>query len=147
MPWDSPSFKWDYIYSTWDELDVPFAGSGNPGKIVMDFALAGRVAIEIAPPNALVPTFYVGQRPTFRGRFTVNGLPINPTTTTLRIKNPAGTTTTYTYVSGDLTRENTGVFYRMIELSAAGDYRVSFEGTGACEAVSVVRFTVYATGA
>lgn len=59
----------------------------------------------------------------------------NPTTTSLTVETPAGVQTTYTYANAEVTRQETGVFYRDLALAAAGEYRIKWAGTGAVAAV------------
>lgn len=58
----------------------------------------------------------------------------NPTTISLTVETPTGVQTTYTYAAAEITRQETGVFYRDVALSAAGEWRVKWLGTGAVAA-------------
>lgn len=138
--WGSSAATWGQATFQWGVALV------SPGRARLSHALTGQAAIEMTPAATVNPVIYVGQRPTLRVRFSVNGLPTDPTTVTLKIKDPSGATTSYTYAAGDVSKEAAGVYSRRIELSAAGAYTVLFEGTNACEAVNQTRFTVYATG-
>jgi hypothetical protein len=64
----------------------------------------------------------------------------DPTVTTLKLKGPSGSTTTYT--TGTLTRESAGMFYHDISLSSAGDYYYKWIGTGAAETAGEGQFVV-----
>jgi hypothetical protein len=65
---------------------------------------------------------------------TVAGVPTDPTTVTLVVKEPDGTLTTYTYPA-TLSKESTGRFYTDITLDAAGLWSYRLTGTGAVVAV------------
>lgn len=53
----------------------------------------------------------------------------DPTTITLRVKDPNGAVTVYT--GGDITHVSTGVYQYDLDLTLAGYYYYRFEGTGA----------------
>jgi hypothetical protein len=73
--------------------------------------------------------------------FSVNGVPTDPTTITLVVTDPAGTATTYTYASGQLTRTGTGAYTRDVTCGSTpgGLWQYTWIGTGA--AVDVVAGT------
>lgn len=59
-----------------------------------------------------------------------NGTPVNPTTMTFKVKNPAGTTTTYVYgTDSQVVRPSTGNFYVDVTASAEGRYQYRWEST------------------
>lgn len=58
----------------------------------------------------------------------------DPSTVSLLIETPAGAQTTYTYAAGDVTKAETGVFYRDLALTAAGQYIARWTGTGSAVA-------------
>lgn len=59
----------------------------------------------------------------------------NPTAISLTVETPAGVQATYTYAAAEITRQETGVFYRDQALTAAGEWRIKGVGTGAVAAV------------
>ena len=61
----------------------------------------------------------------------------DPTTVVLAVKDPAGTTTSYTYALGTVTKSATGIYYRDVTMATAGKWLYRFTGTGSCIAVSV----------
>lgn len=59
-----------------------------------------------------------------------NGTPVNPTTMTFKVKNPAGTTTTYVYgTDSQVVRPSTGSFYVDVTASTEGRYQYRWEST------------------
>jgi hypothetical protein len=68
----------------------------------------------------------------------------DPTTVVLKVKNPAGTTTTYNY-PGTIIRSSTGVFYYDYLVGASGTHYFNFAGAGAYTAVDESSFEVVAT--
>ena len=77
--------------------------------------------------------------------FTVKSVNTDPTTITLRIKNPANVTTIYTYGAAEITRDDTGIYYKEISVNDDGMYHYRFEGTGTVEATSEHKFKVRAS--
>ena len=61
----------------------------------------------------------------------------DPTTVSLTVKDPAGTSTTYTYALAQLTKSATGIYYRDVTMATAGKWLYRFAGTGSCIAVAV----------
>jgi hypothetical protein len=71
--------------------------------------------------------------------FTVAGTPTDPTTITVKIKDPDGTVTTLGPAAGGtggggIVRDSAGVFKTEIQLDDAGYWHARFEGTGAATA-------------
>lgn len=62
----------------------------------------------------------------------------DPTTVTLKVKNPAGTVTTYTYAGGTVTKDGTGAYHKDFTIPSSGDsvggWEYRYEGTGAVTA-------------
>lgn len=60
-----------------------------------------------------------------------DGVPVDPDEVTLEVRDPDGTTTTYTWVEGaEITRESEGVFTRTKLLDQSGNLYYRFTGTG-----------------
>lgn len=78
-----------------------------------------------------MPIFVVGDSPTLTNTFSVAGVPTDPTTVSLAVTNPAGTTTTYTYALAQITRDSAGVYSKQITVDSAGDWYYVWTGTGA----------------
>ena len=66
-----------------------------------------------------------------RSVFTVDNVNTDPTVITLKIKDPSGTTTTYTFGAAEITKEDTGIYYRDVTLNDTGIWYYRFESTGA----------------
>ena len=68
------------------------------------------------------------------------GVLFNPTTVTVSLKRPDGSTTVYTtadvYPPVGVTNPSTGVFKLKVDCTAAGTYFVEWSGTGASGAAS-----------
>lgn len=69
----------------------------------------------------------------------------DPTTITLRVKNPAGTVTNYTYAAAELTKVSTGIYTKSLEPDQVGTWWVEAIGTGAVVAVAETSFVVRAS--
>ena len=79
--------------------------------------------------------------------FKVGSTPTDPTVTTLTIRNPAGTVTTYTYgVDAGLVRVTAGDFYLNLviptDATAEGKWTYAFRGTNNCQAADEGQFEV-----
>lgn len=85
---------------------------------------------------ALENAYAVGQQVRLTVTFTVSAAATDPTTVTLKVKDPAGTITTYTYAGSTITKSGTGVYYKDLALSSSGTWYYGFTGTGTCAAAS-----------
>lgn len=63
--------------------------------------------------------------------FSINGTPTDPTTISLAVTDPEGTTTTYTYAAAQITRDSAGVYHKDIPCTLAGTWLYLWVGTGA----------------
>ena len=79
-------------------------------------------------------TWVVGKTVTTRGTFKVSGALTDPTTVNLKVREPSGTETTYTYAA-TVTRDSLGVFSKAIALSSSGHWAFRWIGTGTVAAV------------
>lgn len=73
------------------------------------------------------------------------GNPVDPTSVSLTVTDPTGTTTTYTYNPGTIQKTGTGVYAQTITTTLDGLWQFEWFGTGATPAVpqnSVGTFTV-----
>lgn len=89
-------------------------------------------------------TYQIGQRPILTGTFKdENGTLADPTTVVCKVKDPAGTETTYAVADG-ITNPSTGVYeFELPEaLSQAGRWYYRFDGTGALDAGGEADFMV-----
>jgi len=62
----------------------------------------------------------VGDVVRLRSVFTVLDVNTDPTTITLEVQSPSGTTTSYTYAGAQITREGTGIYYYNLSVNEAG---------------------------
>lgn len=75
--------------------------------------------------------------------FTVGGAATDPTTVTLRVLAPGGSSANvYTYGDSQVTKSATGAFYKDIVASTPGTYTYRWEGTGAAAGVDEDTFIV-----
>lgn len=70
----------------------------------------------------------------------------DPTTVTVRYQDPSGSTTTSTYNTTGWGHPLTGTFTFDVEVSDEGNWKYSFEGTGAVDVYGESGFVVFARG-
>ena len=70
----------------------------------------------------------------WRGVFKVDGTLTDPTTVALEVREPSGTTTTYTYANATVSKENTGIYFKDVVLNTEGVWKAYMVGTGTCRA-------------
>lgn len=75
----------------------------------------------------------------------VNGTATDPTTITLKVKDPSGNTDTYTYAAGQITKASTGNYHRDISIDETGDWHYEWVSTGSGQGVEPGEFTVEPT--
>lgn len=63
--------------------------------------------------------------------FTVAGTNTDPTTVTLKVKDPSGNTATYTYGAAEITKDATGQYHKDITIDEGGVWPYRWEATGA----------------
>ena len=80
-------------------------------------------------------TYDIGDVVRMTGTFTVSSVATDPTTVTLKVKNPAATVSTYTYALSQVTKSATGVYYKDTTIDTAGTWMYEWTGTGACAVV------------
>lgn len=76
-----------------------------------------------------------GDQVRLTGTFTVGGTATDPTTVTLKVKDPSGNVDTYTYALSQIAKSSTGVYYKDLSLDEAGYWYYQWAGTGAVESV------------
>jgi hypothetical protein len=77
------------------------------------------------------PSFIVGSTWRTKARFTdEDGDLTDPTTITLKVREPSGTETSYTFAGATVTKEATGIFYRDVTINASGRWVARWIGTG-----------------
>lgn len=84
---------------------------------------------------------------TLTNSFYVASVLTDPTTISLAVTSPSGTTTTYTYAGSTITKTSTGIYTKNIACSEAGEWVAVWTGTGTASDVVEVRWTVFATNA
>ncbi len=67
--------------------------------------------------------------------FRTSGVATDPTTVTLKVEDPSGTESTYTYALGQVTKTATGAYSKEISLTTSGIWHYAWYGTGAVAAV------------
>jgi hypothetical protein len=74
---------------------------------------------------------------------TAAGVATDPTAVLFSIKNPAGTTTTYTYgTDAQLVKSTTGIYYVDVNVNAVGTWYYKFYSTGTGQSASEGLFFV-----
>lgn len=86
--------------------------------------------------------FDINDAPHFRCNFQVSGVDTDPTTISLFVRAPDGTTNTYTYGGGTVTKDSVGDFSKQISLSQRGIWYYQWTGTGTCLASAAGTVTV-----
>ena len=76
----------------------------------------------------------VGDLVRISGPFTVAGVATDPTTVTLKIKDPSGNVATYTYALAEIIKDSVGNYYKDIIIDEAGYWYYRWEGTGTVQA-------------
>ena len=93
----------------------------------------------------MVNTYNKGNRVRFSVTFTVSAVNTDPTATTLKIQDPSGNETTYTYVLGEVIKTATGQYRKDIDIDETGSWYYRWEGTGAVVAASEAHLLVRST--
>lgn len=86
-------------------------------------------------------TYDVGDRVKIQGSFTdANGTAADPTAVAVKVRDPSGNVSTYTYALSQVTKQETGVYYMYVTIDEAGEWWYRFEGTGAVIAADEMHF-------
>lgn len=72
------------------------------------------------------------------------GTATDPTAVTLTVRKPDGTSTSYTYGAGTVTKSATGVYYKDVDVDQAGEWNYRWTGTGALVVAEEGQFYVRA---
>lgn len=86
--------------------------------------------------------FDINDAPTFRCAFAVSSVATDPTTVSLLVRKPDGTTTTYTYAGATITKDSTGNYSKQITLDQRGVWYYVWTGTGTCQSGAEGTITV-----
>lgn len=94
-----------------------------------------------------MPVLYAGSAElvTLSNTFEVDGVATDPTTVTLTVVDPAGTSTSYTYAALTITRTSAGLYTKDIACATAGRWQAVWTGTGAASDVVPVFWEVRGT--
>ena len=82
---------------------------------------------------------------TLTNTFSVGGVPTDPTTITLLVTDPTGTSNTYTFAGGQITRTSAGIYTKDIPCTLAGTWTYKWTGTSAASDVSAGTWEVQET--
>jgi hypothetical protein len=74
--------------------------------------------------------------------FTVASVATDPTTVTLKVKDPSGNVTTYTYALAEVTKDSTGNYHKDITIDEPGVWYYRWIGTGTVVAADEARLDV-----
>jgi len=94
-----------------------------------------------------MPVLYAGSAElvTLSNTFTVDGVATDPTTVSLTVVDPAGTSTTYTYAAAAITRTSAGLYTKDVACTLAGRWQAVWTGTGTASDVVPVMWDVRGT--
>jgi hypothetical protein len=85
----------------------------------------------------------IGDMIRLSGSFTNSaGTATDPTTVTLKVKDPSGNIDTYTYALSEVTKDSTGAYHKDITIDEAGQWYYRFVGTGTVAAAEEGEFEV-----
>lgn len=91
--------------------------------------------------------YVVGDSVDLTNTFTVDGAATDPTTITLEVTDPSGTTDSYTHGGGTLTKDSTGVYSKTITVDERGTWLYKWTGTGTAADIEDGTFEVYPVAA
>lgn len=77
--------------------------------------------------------------------FRTQGAPADPTTVTLKVRQPNGSITTYTFAGAAIVKDAVGRYHRDITPNMPGQWYYRFFGTGAVEATREETFRIRET--
>lgn len=87
-------------------------------------------------------TYNIGNLVRLSSAFTTQaGAPVDPTTITVRIKDPTGHITVLTYPA-NISKDDTGAFHADFVPTMSGYHSYRWEGTGAATAAAETQFSV-----
>lgn len=91
--------------------------------------------------------FYTGSAEVARltNTFSVDSVATDPTTISLAITSPSGTSTTYTFAASEITKTGTGAYRKDIACTEAGIWTYTWTGTGTASDVEGGTWTVLTT--
>ncbi len=87
--------------------------------------------------------FDIGDAVRLFGSFSdIDFVPIDPSTVTFRIRDPAGIQTTYVYSASQVVKQDTGVYYVDYLVNTIGIHNWKFLGTGSGQVMTQDQFDV-----
>ena len=96
-----------------------------------------------------VNSYDKNQEVRLQGSFKILGTLTDPTAVTLKVRDPQGNITVWTYPMAPnpetITKDSTGVYFRDIILYSDGDWYYRWEGVGVCDAAAEKRMVVTRT--
>jgi hypothetical protein len=95
-------------------------------------------------PIVTYTTYIIGSLVRVQAAFTVvsGGAAYDPTAVGVKVRNPAGVETTYTYAGGEVKKSGTGVYYYDVDANVAGHWSYYWYGTGTGQAAENGGFEV-----
>jgi hypothetical protein len=93
----------------------------------------------------MATTYDKGDLVRLTATFTVSDVNTDPTAVTLKIQDPSGNETTYTYALGQITKTATGQYRYDLTIDETGYWYYRWEGTGAVVASAEAHLLVRAT--
>ena len=85
----------------------------------------------------------IGDAATVSAAFSVDEVPTDPTTVTVKILDPGGITTTYVYdTDAEVIKDSAGNYHMVVSFNQSGFWYHRWEGTGACEAAGEASLNV-----
>lgn len=86
-------------------------------------------------------TAVIGSLKRLSATFKVNGMATDPAAVTFKLRDPAGTLTTYVYgTDAQLVRDSAGAFHVDWPVAAAGRHFVKWDGDGAADVAAQTEF-------
>lgn len=90
-----------------------------------------------------IQTFDIGDTVRFAAVFTTTaGVATDPTTVALKLKEPDGAETSYTYAGAAVTKDSTGTYHKDVVVDASGTWHYRWVGTGAVTSAEEGRIVV-----
>jgi hypothetical protein len=87
-------------------------------------------------------TYEFGAAPTLRADFKVESVLTDPTTVTLKVKDPDGNVDTYTWLGGTITKDGVGQFSKQVPTDDHGIWSYRWEATGTVRAAVERQFKI-----
>lgn len=84
---------------------------------------------------SIINHYIEGQTVSMTARFTLDGVLTDPTTITLKVKDPEGTISEYTYALSQITKVSTGIYNKDIALNTPGLWIYRYIATGSVATV------------